>query len=290
LPKQRLTPNTIPFSVGVTLIAKLDGTGSFDPDGNPITYKWALQAGITDAEAKIINPDKETTDIIFKKAGTYLITLTVFDSAGASSNDYVLATITEENKEKTGSCASLADIIVQFKGLSGIGTAAAFKSFRDKYTAYSTVAKFYQGMETSNVASFSIQEQIDFFNSNAVGGGLPGWINELQTLILEQTAQRPFALAMFNIHAQLAYYMECIQTLDIDKAKLIETFEALLRVVKLINQVLATFSSTEKNIYRTLRVLTVSESERVNSKGEQNSKKIYLNALTAIIEQIPSTL
>ncbi|HMK27169.1 MAG TPA: PKD domain-containing protein, partial [Chitinophagaceae bacterium] len=286
----KVTPNTIPFSVGVTLIAKLDGTGSFDPDGTPITYKWALQAGITDAEAKIINPDKETTDVIFKKAGVYLITLTVFDSAGASANDYVLVTVTDENKEKTGSCASLADIIVQFNGLSGIGTAAAFKSFRDKYTAYSTVAKFYQELEASNVASLSIQEQIDFFNSKGTGSLLTAGINELQNLILEQTAQRPFALTMFNIHAQLAYYLECIQTLDIDKAKLGETFEALLRVVKLINQVVATFSSTEKSIYRTLRILTVSESERVNSKGEQNSKKIYLKALTAIIEQIPATL
>ncbi len=70
--------------------ASLDGSGSYDPDGGLITFRWTIQskpdgsaAALTDAESPFpsITPDKE---------GDYVIQLTVTDSDGlTSSADYV---------------------------------------------------------------------------------------------------------------------------------------------------------------------------------------------------------
>lgn len=66
----------------------LDGTASFDPDGNPITYRWR---SIGNKQANIINAETPTPTINAFNGGPgeYIFELTVTDSFGAFTVDTV---------------------------------------------------------------------------------------------------------------------------------------------------------------------------------------------------------
>ncbi len=70
-------------------LVTLDGSGSSDPDGDPLTYNWSFASKPGDStatlsDATIINPTF-TADI----EGTYVITLLVNDGTLNSSTDTV---------------------------------------------------------------------------------------------------------------------------------------------------------------------------------------------------------
>src|SRR5262249_20626595 len=63
----------------------LDGSASFDPDGDPLTYSWTGPFGtVSGAVASV------TLGV-----GTHAITLTVSDGRGGSSSDRVVATVAD---------------------------------------------------------------------------------------------------------------------------------------------------------------------------------------------------
>jgi len=62
----------------------LNGTGSYDPDNDKITYKWTKNYG--GDGVTIENPDSAITNVTNLEAGAYLFTLTVKDSKGAEAN------------------------------------------------------------------------------------------------------------------------------------------------------------------------------------------------------------
>lgn len=66
----------------------LDGTGSFDPDSNPVTYRWR---SIGSKQATIINAETPTPTVNAFNGGPgeYIFELTVTDSFGAFSVDTV---------------------------------------------------------------------------------------------------------------------------------------------------------------------------------------------------------
>lgn len=64
----------------------LDGSGSRDPDGDPLTYAWA----IADGQASLEGADTERATVTVSKAGTAEIELVVSDPGGASGTTTVL--------------------------------------------------------------------------------------------------------------------------------------------------------------------------------------------------------
>lgn len=67
----------------------LDGTGCFDPDGNPLTYEWRV---LGDPQlTKIVNPESTTPTVNLFRGGVreYTFELSVTDSFGAFSTDTV---------------------------------------------------------------------------------------------------------------------------------------------------------------------------------------------------------
>ncbi|MCZ2156852.1 MAG: PKD domain-containing protein, partial [Bryobacterales bacterium] len=66
----------------------LDGTASYDPDNNPITYRWR---SIGNKQAIIMNPETPTPTVNAFNGGPgeYIFELTVTDSYGAFSVDRV---------------------------------------------------------------------------------------------------------------------------------------------------------------------------------------------------------
>jgi YD repeat-containing protein len=79
-------PYTATFGKGIYKVS-FDATGSFDPDGSPLTYAWNFGDGTTGAG--------QTLSHNYTAAGTYTLTLTVTDGGGAT--DTATTTVTAVN-------------------------------------------------------------------------------------------------------------------------------------------------------------------------------------------------
>lgn len=66
-------------SVSVGTTVQFDGTGSFDVDGDPLTYAWSVNAAPDGSTADIVGPTEVRPSIAPDVAGDYVIQLIVFD-------------------------------------------------------------------------------------------------------------------------------------------------------------------------------------------------------------------
>ena len=69
-----------PTSGPAPLTVQFNGSGSSDPDGDPLTYSWDLNGDGTYGDSTAVNPS-----FTYSTAGTYTVTLKVTDSHGAST-------------------------------------------------------------------------------------------------------------------------------------------------------------------------------------------------------------
>ena len=79
-------------TVFVTDTVLLDGSGSSDVDGDPLTYSWSLTAVPTGSTAAINNPTSVTPDFVADLPGTYVAQLIVNDGTVDSTPNTVLIT------------------------------------------------------------------------------------------------------------------------------------------------------------------------------------------------------
>jgi chitinase len=98
------TPNGIPVAVAGTDFAgsldatgmDLDGTGSSDPDGDPLTFAWSIVTQPSGDPASISTPTGSRASLVTAAPGQYVIELVVRDNRGASSSDRVTFELTNE--------------------------------------------------------------------------------------------------------------------------------------------------------------------------------------------------
>ncbi len=73
--------------------ALLDGTGSFDPEAQPLTYKWAIDSGPSGTAATLDDPTKAQPVFTPDMKGMYVISLVVNDGELDSNMDFVVITV-----------------------------------------------------------------------------------------------------------------------------------------------------------------------------------------------------
>ena len=71
----------------------LDGTGSFDADGDPLSYQWSFTSRPAGSTATIANPAQPTTSFVADRPGTYVVQLVVNDGQFDSLPDTARITI-----------------------------------------------------------------------------------------------------------------------------------------------------------------------------------------------------
>jgi len=79
-------------TVDVGSQVQLDGSASFDPDGDPLTFTWAFISMPDGSQAQLSDPTSPTPTFIADLSGEYLLELTVDDGRGETASDQVRIT------------------------------------------------------------------------------------------------------------------------------------------------------------------------------------------------------
>lgn len=73
--------------------ALLDGTGSSDPESQPLTYQWTIDSGPSKSAAMFDDPTKAKPIFTPDMKGMYVISLVVNDGVNDSNTDWVVLTV-----------------------------------------------------------------------------------------------------------------------------------------------------------------------------------------------------
>ncbi|MGQ1784061.1 PKD domain-containing protein [Saccharicrinis sp. GN24d3] len=84
------------FSVNENSTVQLDGSGSYDNDGDPFTYEWGAPQGITLDDPNIVNPSFLAPEV--NQNTNYQFSLVTNDGTSNSDTSWVTVTILQVNK------------------------------------------------------------------------------------------------------------------------------------------------------------------------------------------------
>ena len=82
-------------TVAVGDTVSLDGSGSSDPDGDPLTYQWSLSSVPTGSSASLSAPANVNPSFVADVSGEYTVELVVND--GTDDSPSAVVTVTTEN-------------------------------------------------------------------------------------------------------------------------------------------------------------------------------------------------
>jgi hypothetical protein len=275
-------PASLIVTSGQPVTAKLEGSGSSDPDGNIKSYKWKL-AGNTPG-AIIEKPDEANTSVQFSQPGNFSFQLTVTDEAGLSNTASASIRVTQENIESKA-CASLNKIVSDFEKISEADNADTVKAFTDTYSDFKRIARFFVLMKRTDVMNMTVDDQVKFFIEQRIELQLRSWIENLSSILLDSREFRTLSLLTFTSLIELAYYISCIQDQDIDKAKV-----KMNDVISIVNEILqrispqvGNFATEHKRLISQLATVSNNERKRLKNNGEENKKPLYTEMLSAIL-------
>ena len=105
-------------------------------------------------------------------------------------------------------------------------------------------------------------------------------------MVLGVSDFRLLALLMFNVHAELVYYISCMQKEDIDKAKvqMLKPLSSLADIFKSILASMATMNVPQKDVVTQYEKTIVAERASVKGNNEEAVKVVYVKILDTIIK------
>lgn len=278
-----ITTQTLP----VTLKANLFGVGTGEV---VITSKTGLQVTIVVQNNNNSNAfansafDNIKNNIVI--ADFYLPYICCSDCAPVQ---IVIQEIPPEEPE-TATCALLKDIVDEFDGFQQKYDESAGR-FREFFGEYDKIIAYFK--ELSLHVEDSIEDQISFFISSNVVDNLRNWLEGLTGVIMNRDLPelREMALALFRILSELSMYIACIQEDDIitEREGAISMVGILGNISEDLRKMLElkdNLTDSQNDELAALRTEVEREIKKINDNGEQQSKAIYLEFLTKILETL----
>jgi hypothetical protein len=184
-------------NVGDTINVTLDGSGSSDPDGDPLTYLWTLPNGTSSQVNPTINLGQ----------GTYTIYLEVNDGELTSTRDSVLITINNADAPPPPTPGNL--IIDSNRGLRAKG-----KQGKGPFTGSITYTLTHDGDSGSPAIDFSISGSATWVqvtntatNTSAAGQILTGSLDAgVSVKIVVDVSQEPAKLLPKGKHSEFVTF------------------------------------------------------------------------------------
>ena len=90
----------------VGVVVNLDGSGSYDPDGDSLDFTWAIESAPSGSNVKLSDPDEETAQLVPDVEGAYSISLVVSDGVYDSEGDEITLTVSEDNGKPVASAGA----------------------------------------------------------------------------------------------------------------------------------------------------------------------------------------
>jgi hypothetical protein len=84
-------------------LVELDGGGSFDPDGDSLTYRWEFESKPDGSSATIKDSTAKVTSFYADKLGEYIVRLNVYDGKDWGIADYAYITAVSQSSGKSAS-------------------------------------------------------------------------------------------------------------------------------------------------------------------------------------------
>lgn len=278
----------------------LNGSASFDPDGNTgLIYQWKVTGSPAGSAPQIVSEFSSVTVVNNLVQGSYEFEITVTDPQGASDKDTTkVEVLAAEVPQKV--CGPLSDIIQAFDNyLNTSANTGPFNAFITVYTSFNEVGSYFKLMKALNVPGMSVPAQIQFFaTSNNAAAPVPindllyKWLKELGEIVRINADLRLLALLLYRILVRLAMYVVCIQAKDFNAAEI-----QMTRVFQLINSQVkdwgatatwANFSQENRKVVREIGSDMSAENARVDSNGEGAIKPLYKQQLKDIFDFIAS--
>jgi len=96
---------------------QLDGTGSYDPDGDPLTFRWAFVERPQTSGAELDDPTSPRPTFVADYPGVYVLELRVEDGRGGADTDSVTVTARERPAagEGEGQLLALKFVRLEFR-------------------------------------------------------------------------------------------------------------------------------------------------------------------------------
>jgi MYXO-CTERM domain-containing protein len=94
------------IEVTLGFVVSLDGSGSSDPDGDPLTYDWRFITKPGSSAANLVDEDRPDPQFVPDVVGVYELGLVVDDGALESLEDSVVVTVTAENGDPVANAGS----------------------------------------------------------------------------------------------------------------------------------------------------------------------------------------
>ncbi len=87
----------------VGVVANLDGSGSYDPDGDDLVYLWTIESAPSGSAVALSGARKETAQLVPDRDGVWEISLVVNDGALDSEPDVVTVSVGQDNGKPVAS-------------------------------------------------------------------------------------------------------------------------------------------------------------------------------------------
>jgi len=158
---------------------KLDGSGSYDPDGTALTYTWTDDANNLVGSTAVVYP-------VLTTMGAHTFTLTVKDAAGLTDATSTTVTIQDTKAPKLSVSLSPSYLTVSNHKL-------------DQITATVTVSDTCDASPTVQLVSITSNEPIDADDIEAVGGGPLQLGTDVRSFLLGAEHSRAGASRIYTV-------------------------------------------------------------------------------------------